>query len=153
VSTSARRRRPIARCRHDRRSSGSTSGIGASVEAALDDAAAWVRAAEARLDGVQSISVGLDRTTVPMAEVIPGAPIPEPRIRMRYASRRRAGLPIGSVATEGACKSLVTVRFKRSGQRWLESGVASCLSLRALHLSERLGSAFGRVAAAREATM
>jgi hypothetical protein len=66
------------------------------------------------------------------------------RQEIRYASRRRAGLPIGSGATEGACKSLVAVRFKRSGQRWFESGVVPCLSLRALHLSDRLRPAFDR---------
>jgi hypothetical protein len=64
------------------------------------------------------------------------------RHRIRYATRRRAGLPIGSGPTEGACKSLVTARFKRSGQRWFESGLAPCLSLRALHLSDRLRAAF-----------
>ena len=47
-------------------------------------------------------------------------------------------MPIGSGATEGACESVVTVRFKGSGQRWFESGLAPCLSLRALHRSERL---------------
>jgi hypothetical protein len=30
--------------------------------------------------------------------------------RMRYATLRRAGLPCGSGATEGACKSVVTIR-------------------------------------------
>jgi hypothetical protein len=75
------------------------------------------------------------------------------RRRIRYASRRRAGLPIGSGATEGACKSVVTVRFKRSGQRWFESGVAPCLSLRALHLSERLRPAFVRSSRARTARL
>ena len=72
---------------------------------------------------------------------------------IRYASRRQAGLPIGSGATEGACKSLVTVRFKRSGQRWFEAGVVPCLSLRALHLSDRLRPAFDRYASARSASL
>lgn len=71
------------------------------------------------------------------------------RRRIRYATRRRAGLPIGSGPTEGACKSLVTTRFKRGGQRWFESGLAPCLSLRALHLSDRLRPAFVLSAAAR----
>lgn len=75
------------------------------------------------------------------------------RRRMRYASRRRAGLPIGSGATEGACKSLVTVRFKRGGQRWFESGLAPCLSLRALHLSDRLRPAFVLSAPARMSSL
>src|SRR5262249_33442901 len=56
------------------------------------------------------------------------------RRKLRYATPLRSGLAIGSGATEGACKSVVTMRFKRSGQRWFESGLAPCLSLRALHL-------------------
>jgi hypothetical protein len=60
------------------------------------------------------------------------------RHRMRYASVARRGFPIGSGATEGACKSVITARFKRSGQRWLEPGVDACLTLRTLHLNDRL---------------
>lgn len=73
------------------------------------------------------------------------------RARMRYATRKRRGLSIGSGPTEGACKSLVAMRCKRSGQRWFESGLAPCLSLRALHLSDRLRPAFDRIGAARTA--
>jgi len=62
-------------------------------------------------------------------------------------------LPIGSGATEGACKSLVTLRFKRSGQRWFESGLAPCLSLQALHSSDRLRPAFLRISPARTARL
>ena len=40
------------------------------------------------------------------------------RTRTNYARYRRQGIPIGSGVTEGACKSLVNVRAKRSGQRW-----------------------------------
>lgn len=58
--------------------------------------------------------------------------------RMRYATLRRAGLPCGSGATEGACKSVVTMRTKRSGQRWHDEGVTAALTLRAIYLSERL---------------
>ncbi len=58
--------------------------------------------------------------------------------RMRYESIRKAGLPIGSGATEGACKSLVMVRAKRSGQRWHNEGIAAVLTLRAIHHSDRL---------------
>ena len=75
------------------------------------------------------------------------------RARMRYATRKRHGLPIGSGATEGACKSLVAMRCKRGGQRWFESGLAPCLSLRALHLSDRLRPAFDRIGAARTASL
>lgn len=58
--------------------------------------------------------------------------------RMRYVAHREAGLPIGSGATEGACKSLVSCRAKRSGQRWHDEGVGAVLTLRAIHQSERL---------------
>jgi hypothetical protein len=75
------------------------------------------------------------------------------RRRIRYATSLRRGLPIGSGPTEGACKSVVTMRFKRSGQRWFESGLAPCLSLRALHLSERLRPCFEKLQASRFATL
>jgi len=75
------------------------------------------------------------------------------RNRIRYASSLLRGLPIGSGPTEGACKSVVTMRFKRSGQRWFESGLAPCLSLRALHLSERLRPCFAKLQAARFASL
>lgn len=67
--------------------------------------------------------------------------------RMRYATLRRAGLPCGSGATEGACKSVVTMRTKRSGQRWHADGVTAALSLRATYLSERLPTLWSHFAA------
>jgi hypothetical protein len=57
---------------------------------------------------------------------------------MRYASLRRKGIPTGSGATEGACKSLIMIRTKGCGQRWHHRGVNSVLSLRGLYLSDRL---------------
>jgi len=57
---------------------------------------------------------------------------------MRYASLRKKGIPTGSGATEGACKSLIMVRAKGCGQRWHSRGVNSVLALRGLYLSERL---------------
>ncbi len=57
---------------------------------------------------------------------------------MRYASLRKVGLPCGSGATEGACKSLVMTRAKRCGQRWHDDGVNAVLTLRAIYMSERL---------------
>ncbi|MCE9573045.1 MAG: hypothetical protein K8W52_07805, partial [Deltaproteobacteria bacterium] len=60
------------------------------------------------------------------------------RRRMRYATAGRAGFPIGSGVTEGACKSMITVRCKRGGQRWRERGLTACLALRTQHLNERL---------------
>jgi hypothetical protein len=58
--------------------------------------------------------------------------------RMRYATLRRVGLPCGSGATEGACKSVVMIRAKGCGQRWHEDGVGAALTLRAVYMSERL---------------
>jgi hypothetical protein len=58
--------------------------------------------------------------------------------RMRYATLRRLGLPCGSGATEGACKSVVMIRAKGCGQRWHQDGVTAALMLRAAYLSERL---------------
>lgn len=74
------------------------------------------------------------------------------RSRIRYARSRRLGWPIGSGPTEGACKSVVALRCKRSGQRWFESGLAPCLALRALHLSERLRPCFAKLQATRFAS-
>jgi hypothetical protein len=58
--------------------------------------------------------------------------------RMRYAKLRRAGFPTGSGVTEGACKSLIAMRAKRSGQRWYHDGLTAVLTLRALQQSDRL---------------
>ncbi len=57
--------------------------------------------------------------------------------RMRYVTLRAAGLPIGSGATEGSCKSLVGGRMKRSSQRWHHEGAGSVGELRAIHQSNR----------------
>jgi hypothetical protein len=62
--------------------------------------------------------------------------------KIRYATARKRGFPIGSGVTEGACKSVIAVRFKRSGQRWFEPGVSSCLHLRTMHLNQRLRPSF-----------
>jgi len=44
----------------------------------------------------------------------------------------------GSGVTEGACKSLITSRTKRSGQRWRPRGISAVLALRSLLNSDRL---------------
>jgi len=67
--------------------------------------------------------------------------------RMRYATLRRLGLPCGSGATEGACKSVVMIRAKGCGQRWHEDGVTAALTLRAAYLSERLPTLWPHFAA------
>ena len=67
--------------------------------------------------------------------------------KMAYASQRARGQPIGSGVTEGACKSVIGMRCKRSGQRWFESGLSPCLRLRSLLLNRRLKACFGHVVA------
>jgi hypothetical protein len=58
-----------------------------------------------------------------------------------YPGARRRGLPIGSGATEATCKSLVTLRMKRSGARWKEQTARDVIHLRALALSDRWDAA------------
>jgi hypothetical protein len=62
-----------------------------------------------------------------------------------YARYRRAGFPIASGVTEGACKSLIAARFKRSGQRWYQDGLTAVLTLRALHQSDRLNAFWAKM--------
>ena len=57
--------------------------------------------------------------------------------RMRYASAVAANLPIGSGHVEATCKTLVSVRMKRSGARWKTSGGQAIMSLRCLATSTR----------------
>lgn len=59
------------------------------------------------------------------------------RERLGYPAARRHGLPIGSGNTEATCKTLVTVRMKRSGARWKETTAGHVINLRALALSDR----------------
>jgi hypothetical protein len=56
----------------------------------------------------------------------------------RYASLNVLGLHKGSGVTEGACKSLVTKRTKRSGQRFRPRGISAVLAMRSLLDSDRL---------------
>lgn len=59
------------------------------------------------------------------------------RERLGYPGARRRGLPIGSGNTEATCKTLITVRLKRSGARWKEATAGEVINLRALALSDR----------------
>lgn len=58
--------------------------------------------------------------------------------RMRYASLRRRGLPVGSGVTEGAAKSVVGKRSKGCGRRWHDDNLNAVLNLRAIYCSDRL---------------
>lgn len=73
--------------------------------------------------------------------------------RMRYATLRRQGLPVGSGATEGACKSTIMIRAKGCGQRWHTRGVSAVLELRALYMSDRLPAAWSAFQQLRHATV
>ena len=69
------------------------------------------------------------------------------RARMDYARLRAQNLPIGSGVVEAACKTLVTQRMKRSGQRWSIDGGQAILTFRALAQSERFDGAWKLVSA------
>lgn len=69
------------------------------------------------------------------------------RSRMGYARLRAQNLPIGSGVVEAACKTLVTQRMKRSGQRWSIDGGQAILTFRALAQSERFDAAWKLVSA------
>jgi hypothetical protein len=58
--------------------------------------------------------------------------------RMRYVTLAVRGLPIGSGTTEGAAKTVIGQRSKKSGQHWSEPGLRGVLCLRAILLSARL---------------
>ncbi len=69
------------------------------------------------------------------------------RHRMRYAKWLAKGLPIGSGATEAACKTLATQRMKRSGMHWRQGGGQAILTFRALAQSDRFERGWALVAA------
>lgn len=60
------------------------------------------------------------------------------RDRMRYATVHEAGLPVASGTVEATGKTIVEVRMRRSGCRWVERerGPQALLGLRALATSE-----------------
>ena len=64
----------------------------------------------------------------------------------RYASIARLGLHVGSGVTEGACKSLIAARTKRSGQRWRKPGIEAVLTVRSLVENKRFDGFWHRFA-------
>jgi len=64
------------------------------------------------------------------------------RYRMRYADAQVACVPIGSGVVEAANKTLVVVRMKRAGARWLIPGGQAVLTFRALAKSGRFDRAW-----------
>jgi hypothetical protein len=68
------------------------------------------------------------------------------REHFRYVKMLGLGLHIGSGVTEGACKSMITMRAKRSGQRWKRAGISAVLSLRSIVESGRFEAFWKRFA-------
>ena len=69
------------------------------------------------------------------------------RRRMRYAAFHAKRLPIGSGVIEATCKSLVSARMKKAGQRWGHSGGQAILTFRSLVKSERFDRAWRAIVA------
>jgi hypothetical protein len=58
--------------------------------------------------------------------------------RMRYVLLRKAGLPVGSGVTEGACRSVIGDRTHRASRRWGDEGITAVLAVRSIYCSDRL---------------
>ena len=69
------------------------------------------------------------------------------RERLRYATPRAAGLPIGSGTVEATGKAIVQVRMRRPGARWRPEGAKAIMGLRAVATSspQRWDAAIERV--------
>jgi hypothetical protein len=104
----------------------------------------WARKLDASDDAIEEI----EDTLIHWYTLIDGTPaeklwehlvyLRNNKDRMRYVSLRDKGLPVGSGATEGVCKSVIGVRTKRASEHWKDDGLGAVLTLRALHLSDRL---------------
>jgi hypothetical protein len=84
------------------------------------------------LSGTRQVRIG---STRPVHEAI--TYLENHRELLGYPGARRRGLPIGSGNTEATCKTLFTIRMKRSGARWKEMTAGNVVNLRALALSDR----------------
>jgi len=69
--------------------------------------------------------------------------------RMKFATARRNGMPIGSGNCEATCKTVVGVRMKRAGSRWKHETGDHVLQLRALAASDRFEPAMRKLHATR----
>jgi hypothetical protein len=57
------------------------------------------------------------------------------KTRCHYAQLKAQNKPIGSGIIESACKTVVQMRLKRSGQHWNDDGGQAILTFRAMLLS------------------
>lgn len=67
------------------------------------------------------------------------------RHRCHYAKLKSENKPIGSGIVEAACKSIVQMRLKRSGQHWDEPGGQAILTFRSIVKSKQLDTAWNEV--------
>lgn len=111
------------------------------VEDTLGD---WERSLTARDDAIDAIEAELrtwalehppDQLPKGLHEALTF--IENRRDRLRYATAKAAGLPIGSGSVEATCKTVVETRMKRAGSRWTEPGAQAILDLRSLATSNR----------------
>lgn len=96
---------------------------------------------DAAIDIIEGfLQSGYDSTSGTARETLTGhlGYIHNNKDRMRYATLRKVGLPVGSGVTESSCKTVIGQRAKKSGQRWREGGLRGVVTLRALHQSDRL---------------
>ena len=64
------------------------------------------------------------------------------RARCQYARLAKENKPIGSGIVESACKTVLQMRCKRSGQRWENKGGQAILTFRSILLSRQLDDAW-----------
>lgn len=64
------------------------------------------------------------------------------KARCQYARLAKEHKPIGSGIVESACKTVLQMRLKRSGQRWEEYGGQAILTFRSILLSKQLNDAW-----------
>jgi len=62
--------------------------------------------------------------------------------RCEYARLKSENKPIGSGVVESACKQVVQMRLKRSGQHWNDNGGQAILTFRSIVLSHELDNAW-----------
>ena len=67
------------------------------------------------------------------------------RKRCDYARLKSENKPIGSGIVEAACKTVVQMRLKRSGQHWDDQGGQAILTFRSILLSKQFDKAWQEV--------